>query len=71
MIPAPVIPNGCPAAIAPADMLSRSSPILAAAEDLDGERLVDLEPVDVRHRQTSAAECPTCRFDRPEADDFR
>ena len=74
VIRAPVMPNGWPTAIAPPLTLSLSSsmPEVAGRRDhLRGERLVDLDQVDVVDGHAGAGERLPGRLDRAEAHDLR
>ena len=64
---APVAPMGCPSAMAPAvdvDLLAVDVQVADELLDDDGERLVDLEEVDVVERQAGPVEHLAGRRDR-------
>ena len=68
VIRAPVMPNGWPTAIAPPLTFSLShvdAEVGRARDDLRGERLVDLDQVDVVDGHAGPGQCLPGRLDRP------
>ena len=70
---APVMPNGWPTAIAPPLTLSRRGRcrVLVRRHHLGGERLVDLDQVDVVDRHPGAGQGLLAGFDGSEPHDLR
>ena len=73
MMRAPVMPNGWPRAMAPPWTLSLSAgdaELPGRGDDLGGERLVDLDQVDVVDGHAGPAERLAAGLDRSEAHDL-